>query len=159
MQFSQQFSNILTTIINILVIPLLPIFTNYLVTFIKKKTSEIEINVKNKELIKYIDIAERGVLMAVAAVNQTYVDSLKKQNGSLTEYEKKVAFVMAKEKTLTIIGETAVSALNLLYKDFGAWLESKIEYQVNRLKSPITLQTIAPPIIQDTFESAKVVRN
>jgi hypothetical protein len=135
--------NFLSTIINIIIIPLLPAVAAFLIALIRKKTQEIEAQTKNKELAKYINIAENAVITAVTSVSQTYVDSLKKSNGKLSVYEQKVAFEMAREKTIGIIGDAALEALTELYKDFDAWLDNQIEYSVSQLKThPANTRTI-----------------
>ncbi len=130
-----QCNEIITTVINALIIPLLPIISAYLVAFIRRKTAEIEAGLKNEEMKKYVTIAENAIVTAVTAVNQVYVDSLKKANGSLTPYEQKVAFEMAREKTLNILGESSINALKELFKDLDSWLEGRIEYYVNISKT------------------------
>jgi hypothetical protein len=104
-----QFPELINSIINIILIPILPLLTAYLVALIKRKTTEIESQMKNKELAKYLDIAENAVITAVTAVNQVYVDALKKSKGSLTFYEQRVAFEMAREKVQKILGDSTIN--------------------------------------------------
>jgi hypothetical protein len=132
---SETLNDILDSIVRIVVIPLLPVITAFIIAFIKKKTAELQKNLDNRDLDKYLSIAEDAVITAVTTVNQIYTDDLKKKNGSLSPYEQKVAFEMAREKTLKILGNAALNMLSLIYEDIDSWLENKIEYYVNALKS------------------------
>lgn len=124
------------TIINVLIIPLLPVFTSFLIALMRKKIAEIEKNIKNQELVNYIQLAENAAATAVMAVSQTYVDDLKKANGSLTIEQQKTALQMAKDKALLILGEAGANALQAMSKDLDAWLENKIECYVGMFKNP-----------------------
>ncbi|MCX7922717.1 MAG: hypothetical protein N3B21_12020 [Clostridia bacterium] len=127
-------NDITSIIINIVLIPLLPVVTAYVVALLKQKTGEIESEVKSKELATYISMAENAAITAVTAVNQIYVDSLKKTNGSLSEYERRVAFDMARNKVLNIIGDTAATALREAYNDLDEWIDNLIECHVSQCK-------------------------
>lgn len=129
------FSELLNTVIRVLVIPIIPVVAAYLIALIKKETARIEHQIENKELAKYENTADNAVITAVTAVNQTYVDNIKQKNGSLSSYEQKVAFEMAREKALRIIGELGGEVLKKLHSDFDAWLENQIEYYVNKSKN------------------------
>jgi len=143
MENQELLNNFLRTIIEIIIIPLLPAVAAFLIALIRKKTQEIETQIKNKELAKYMNIAENAVITAVTAVSQTYVDNLKKTNGKLSACEQKVAFEMAKQKAISIIGDAALEALRELYKDFDAWLGNQIEYAVSQLKAhPANTRTL-----------------
>ncbi|MCX8130414.1 MAG: hypothetical protein N3I35_09975 [Clostridia bacterium] len=135
MSDSSKLNELLVSIINIIIIPLLPVISAYLIALVKSKIAEIGERTNGKELSMYADIAENAVITAVTAVNQVYVDELKRKNGKLTAYEQKVAFEMAKEKVLNILGDTTLKVLGTLYKDFDAWLDSRIEYYVNQSKA------------------------
>lgn len=141
METCTQLQQLLNTILNVLVIPLLPIVTAFLIALIKRKTAELESNIHQAEISKYLNMAENAVITAVTAVNQVYVDTLKKKNGSLTADEQKAAFEMSREKVLKILGDSAVNALQSIYQDFNIWLESRIEYQVNRAKTVVQPQS------------------
>lgn len=142
-----QLNEILVTIINVLIIPLLPIITSFLIALLRRKISEIESQIKSQELVKYINLAENAAATAVMAVTQTYVDSLKKANGSLTIEQQKKALQMAKDKALVIIGDAGINALQVMSKDLDAWLENKIECYVGMFKN----QRVQPTIPKLTY--------
>ncbi len=134
MSDTSQLNSISSMVVNMLLIPLIPLLTAYLSSLIKKKVLEMEGRVKNEEFLKYINMAEDAVLTSVAAINQVYVDSIMKTNGTLSDQEQKTAFNMAKEKTFKIMGNPALKGLESVYSDVGAWLESRIEYYVKHMK-------------------------
>lgn len=134
MNITEQLNNLLSTVINIMIIPILPVLTAFIIAYIKRKTSELEAGMKSAELTRYTRLAEDAVVTAVTAVNQVFVDSIKQRNSTLTPYEQKAAFGMAKERSLKIIGDNGVKILKSLYKDFDTWLENRIEYYVNICK-------------------------
>lgn len=135
MDISSELSNLLNAIIRVMIIPILPALTTFIILLIKKRTVEIENQLRNNELAKYLKMAENAVITAVTAVNQIYVSNLKKENGKLSSHEQKAAFEMARERTLKILGDPALKILREFYKDFDIWLENQIEFYVNQLKT------------------------
>lgn len=131
---SNQWTQLSTPLIQMVVIPLLPVITGFIIAWLKKKTAEFQHTIQSKELSKYLSMAENAVITAVTAVNQVYVDALKKENGILSPEEQKTAFAMARNKVLTILGETGIEAAKTAIADFDAWLESKIEFYVTYAK-------------------------
>ena len=98
----------------------------YLVTLLRKKTSQLQQQLDNETASKYMGMACDAVSQSVAYISQTYVDTLKSE-GAFTKEKQKVAFESAKSMTLKILGDTAVEALKEIYNDFDAWLDTKIE--------------------------------
>lgn len=70
---------------------------------------------------------------------QTFVDSLKAE-GKFTKEKQLEAFQKAKDKALEILGDTVVKALNEVYGDFDAWIETKIEQACRADKAPTAKQ-------------------
>lgn len=138
MGITEQLNKLLPIIINIMIIPILPVVTAFIIAYIKKKTQELETGMKNTEMNRYIHLAEDAVATAVTSVNQIFVDGIKQRNSSMTPYEQKAAFGMAKEKALRIIGDKGIGVLKNLYRDFDAWLENRIEYYVSLSKKNST---------------------
>lgn len=132
-------NEVLNTVIRILIIPLVPVVSAYLIALIKRKTEQLNQQVLNKDLSRYSDIAENAVITAVAAVKQTYVDALKAENGSLALNERQIAFEMAKEKIYKILGNTGIEALKKVYGNIDIWMENRIEYYVNQMKNQTTI--------------------
>lgn len=98
----------------------------YLVAYMKKKTAELGATIENDTAAKYITMASDAVAQAVMYTAQTFVEALK-AGGGFTKEKQLEAFNKAKAKTLEILGEAAVDALNSIYGDFDTWIETKIE--------------------------------
>lgn len=101
----------------------------YLVALLKRETMKIEKQLDNEMISKYIEMANDAVTQATLYTTQVYVETLKKQGG-FTKEKQIEAFNMSKQKALEILGDTAIKALNEIYGDLDAWLNTKIEQVV-----------------------------
>lgn len=110
---------ILSTIITLVLIPLLIVGTNAIVDFLKTKT-------KNEKLDKYLDKANDAIITAVQDIMQTFVTTIK-NNGEWTEESGQEALTMAKLKAIELMGAAAYTALPELVGDVEVWLIAKIE--------------------------------
>ncbi|MFZ5988764.1 MAG: hypothetical protein ACOYWZ_16795 [Bacillota bacterium] len=119
--------------VTLVIIPMLAVVTKFTVVFIKSKISELEQRISNETLTKYIRIAEDAIETAVISVNQTFVDTMKKQ-GTFDQAAMEKSFDMAKNKALAIMGVSAKKALMNAYNDMDVWLDGKLEYYVNQNK-------------------------
>ena len=108
----------------------------YLVALLKKETINIEEQLKNDTVAKYINMANDAVQSAVIYTTQTFVETLKK-NGGFTKERQIEAFNKSKEKALEILGKTAIDALNEIYGDLDVWLTAKIEQVCWETKKPV----------------------
>lgn len=107
----------------------------YLVALIKKRTAQIQQQLDNETLSKYIDMANNAVQQAVTFTAQTFVDALKAK-GEFSKEKQLEAFELSKEKVLEILGNTIVEVLSEFYGDFNVWLTTKIEETCREIKSP-----------------------
>lgn len=107
----------------------------YIVALIRKKTAQLQQEADNKKAEKYMNMACEAVAQAVTYTAQTFVDTLKK-DGAFTAEKQLEAFEKAKNKTLQILGDTAVAALGEIYGDFDTWIETKIEQVCREIKTP-----------------------
>jgi hypothetical protein len=107
----------------------------YVVALLRRETAKIEKQLDNETAAKYTQMATDAVTQAVTYTAQTYVDALKQQ-GAFTKEAQLAAFKQAKDKTLEILSDTAVSALAQIYGDFDAWLNTKIEQVCRETKIP-----------------------
>ena len=126
----KEYLNIVFTVV---IMPLLPILTTYIVAFIKAKTKDLQNKNNNEIANKYIEIANDAICTAVSSTTQTYVDSLKKQNSFDLDAQKK-AFIETKNKALSIMGVTAQNVLKETYDDIDAWIDNKIEFYIKNSK-------------------------
>ena len=106
----------------------------YLCVLLKKRTAQIQQELDNEKANKYIGMAYDAVEQAVTYTAQTFVDTLKAE-GAFTKEKQLEAFEIATNKTLEILGSTAVNALGEIYGDFDTWLNTKIEQSCRELKT------------------------
>ncbi|MGG6313986.1 hypothetical protein [Paenibacillus macerans] len=114
-------------------IPVLGLLSRSFITYIKRKIADVEQRIGNDAVNQLLALAENAIESAVTAVNQTFVENMKKQ-GTFDSSAMAESFRMAKDKALAIIGEQAKDGLKLALGDIEAWLEARIEYYVNRGK-------------------------
>lgn len=120
-------------ILYLIITGILPLLIVYATTFLKVKIKEYEEQLNNDQLNKYIDAATDAISKAVISVNQTYVDTLKKQGKFDAESQAK-AKQMAIDKAKELITEDSKEAINTLYNDFEAYLNDAIEALVRENK-------------------------
>lgn len=125
--------NLLYQILEVCIIPLLGILTAYFVKFINIKSSEIQNKVKNDNADKYIAMVADTVSACVIATNQTYVETLKKQNAFTAEAQKE-AFKLTYDAVMAILTDEAKTYLTEIYGDMSAYITTKIEAEVNMSK-------------------------
>lgn len=120
-------------ILYLIITGILPLLIVYATTFLKVKIKEYEEQLNNEKLNKYIDAATDAISKAVISVNQTYVDTLKKQGKFDAESQAK-AKQMAIDKAKELITEDSKEAIDTLYNDFEAYLNDAIEALVRENK-------------------------
>lgn len=124
----------LALIFEICIIPLLGVLTTFLVALIRNKIAEINNKTNNETAEKYLTMLSETVISCVIATNQTYVESLKKQNKFDLEAQKK-AFELTKNAVLEILSHEAVDYLNAIIGDLNTYIDKLIEATVNYKKS------------------------
>lgn len=124
----------LALISDVCIIPLLGILTAYLVALIRNKIAEINNKTDNETAEKYLTMLSETVISCVIATNQTYVESLKKQNKFDLEAQKK-AFELTKNAVLEILSHEAMDYLNAIIGDLNTYIDKLIEATVNYKKS------------------------
>ncbi len=107
----------------------------YAVALLRRETARLQKEIDNETANKYMDMAVDAVEQAVASTAQTFVDALK-SSGGFTKEKQLEAFQKSRDKVLEILGDTAVAALNEIYGDFDAWIDTKIEQVCRDLKRP-----------------------
>ena len=100
-----------------------------IVELIRRGNNEVKKKTESENAHKYMDMAADAVTQAVAFTAQTFVDNMKAA-GTFNKEAQALAFKKAKGEALRILGSSAVEALEEIYGDFDAWLESKIEAEV-----------------------------
>ena len=121
---------LLYEILQVCVIPLLGVLTAFVVKYINMKSVEIQANVDNDMADKYIAMVADTVSACVIATNQTYVETLKKENAFTAEAQKE-AFNLTYNAVMAILTEEAKEYLAEIYGDVAAYITNKIEAEVN----------------------------
>ena len=112
---------------------IIPVLGTFIVAFIRKKTEEVNNNLKNTDLRKYIELADSVIISAVTMIQQTYVDALKAEE-RFGENEQKIAFVMAKDKILKMLSAKSLEAINMISADASTYIQAKIESAIHYVK-------------------------
>lgn len=121
---------LLYQILEVCIIPLLGILTAYIVKFINAKSAEIQNKVDNDTADKYIGMLADTISACVIATNQTYVETLKKQNAFTAEAQKE-AFNLTYNAVMAVLTDEAKEYLTAIYGDLTAYITNKIEAEVN----------------------------
>lgn len=127
-------NEILTTLIQVVIIPAIPVLVTFLVKYFKTKTNEEIATIDNDTLQQALYEAADAVYTAVTYTAQTYVDSLKKA-GTFDAEAQKTAFNTAKEMAVKLLSQKTKELLESLYGDLDTWLTAKIEQAVKEQKS------------------------
>ena len=97
---------LLTQIMEVIILPLLSILTAYAVKWVSVKTDEIANKYNDEMASKYLNMLNETITSCVIATNQTYVETLKKQ-GSFDFDAQKIAFEQTYNSVINILSEDA----------------------------------------------------
>lgn len=106
---------LLQTIVNGVLIVVVPIVTTAAVSFVREK-------VKGSKIEEAIDI----VLDAVDETNQTFADQLR-EDGKFDEEKQKEALERSLKKSLSVMNDRLLKLLEKEFNSAEAWIVSKIE--------------------------------
>lgn len=126
-------SELIANIFQVCIIPLLGLLTTYFIKWVNTKSAEIQTNIDNEILQKYVNMLADTITECVIATNQTYVDSLKEQ-GKFDAEAQKIAFDQTLNAVLNILSEEAKEYLTAAFGDLNEYLITKIEAEVNKNK-------------------------
>lgn len=126
-------TTIFRDVMYIIITVFLPVVVKYLATYINQKQKNLVSQIENEKTKQYIENAITAITSAVVSVNQTYVETLKK-NGEFTPESQKAAYTIAKKKALKMITDDAKQAIAKVYGDVDSFLDSFIEAAVNNNK-------------------------
>ena len=124
------YTELITTIFQICIIPLLGVLTTFLVKWLQIKSSELQIKMDNDVADKYMVMLTNTITECVLATNQTYVEALKQQNKFDLEAQK-IAFDKTSEAVMAILTEDAKKYLESAVGDLELFIRQKIEAEVN----------------------------
>ena len=126
-------TELISSIFQVCLIPLLGILTKYLITFISMKAEEMKQKTDNETAQKYISMASETIMACVLATNQTYVESLKAQ-GKFDKAAQEVAFNKTLEAVLLLMNDEVKEYITEVFGDLNAYLTTQIEAAVNGTK-------------------------
>lgn len=118
----------------ICIIPILGVLTVFIVKYLQIKSDEILDQVNNATAKKYISLITETITNCVIATNQTYVDTLKKENRFDKEAQQK-AFEKTLNAVLNILSEDAKMYIKETTGDLNTYLSQMIEAEVNKNKN------------------------
>ena len=124
------YAELITTIFQVCVIPLLGVLTTFLVKWLSIKSSELQIKMDNDVANKYMDMLTNTITECVLSTNQTYVEVLKRQNKFDLEAQR-IAFDKTSEAVMAILTEDAKKYLESAVGDLELFIRQKIEAEVN----------------------------
>lgn len=124
------YTELIATIFQVCIIPLLGVLTTFLVKWLQIKSSELQIKMDNDVADKYMTMLTNTITECVLATNQTYVETLKQQNKFDLEAQK-IAFDKTSEAVMAILTEDAKKYLESAVGDLELFIRQKIEAEVN----------------------------
>lgn len=127
-------NEILTTLMQLVILPAIPIVVAAAVKFFKAKTDAAISEVNSETLRQALSEAVDAVSTAVTYTSQVYVDALKAQGTFDTEAQK-TALQTALNKATELLAEDTKELLQSLYGDLTEWLTVKIEQAVRDQKT------------------------
>lgn len=124
---------IIGDIFEVCIVPLLAVLTGYLVKYINAKSKQITDASENALVDKYVAMLADTITACVIATNQTYVEAMKKQNLFDADAQK-AAFQMTYDSVMSVLTDEAKNYLTSVYGDLNAYIQQKIEAEVNAHK-------------------------
>lgn len=127
-------TEILTQVFELCIIPLLGALCTFLIAFIRKKSKTLQDKTNNETLDRLIAQTEEIIVACIKATNQTYVDSLKGQNAFDGEAQK-AAFKKTYETVLGLLSDQAKQMITENYGDINEYITTLIESKIKQSKA------------------------
>lgn len=127
---------LISQIMEIVVIPLLGILTTYIVKLVNVKINEISSTKHNKLEQKYLNMLNETITKCVIATTQTYVETLKKE-GKFDKTAQETAFNKTYTAVLAILSDEAKKYLTEAVGDLNLYITQQIEAEVKLTKSNV----------------------
>lgn len=125
-----EYTILISNIFQVCIIPLLGVLTTFFMKWVNAKSAEIQANINDATLKKYMEMLTSTITDCVIATNQTYVESLKAQ-GKFDAAAQARAFELTSEAVMEILSEEAKIYLASAVGDLNAYITKKIEAEVN----------------------------
>lgn len=124
---------LLMTLIEVVIIPAIPVTVAAIVKFCKAKTDEALSEVESEKLRQALSEATDAVYTAVTYTSQVYVDTLKK-SGTFDADAQEKALQTALLEAKAMLADETKTLLESLYGNLDDWLTLKIEQTVRDAK-------------------------
>lgn len=124
------------SILQAVLIAVIPIIAGFLVNFLKKKANEAAVRSGNETASFFIKEIADAISTVVTYVSQTYVDTLKK-SGTFTRENQNEALQRAIEKAMEILSQEAKDFIRSMYGNLTNYLTAKIEAEVRQQKNEL----------------------
>lgn len=105
----------------------------YLIVYINKKKQALLETSKSETEKKYIEKISKTITDCVIATNQTFVETLKKEN-AFTKEAQEEAFQKTITNVMSILNEDCIEYLESITSDITVYLRNQIEAEVNKNK-------------------------
>ena len=105
----------------------------YLIVYINKKKQALLETSKSEIEKKYIEKISKTITDCVIATNQTFVETLKKEN-AFTKEAQEEAFQKTITNVMSILSEDCIEYLESITSDITVYLRNQIEAEVNKNK-------------------------
>ena len=105
----------------------------YLIVYINKKKQALLETSKSEIEKKYIEKISKTITDCVIATNQTFVETLKKEN-AFTKEAQEEAFQKTITNIMSILNEDCIEYLESITSDITVYLRNQIEAEVNKNK-------------------------
>ena len=125
-----EYTILISNIFQVCIIPLLGVLTTFFMKWVNAKSAEIQANINDATLKKYMEMLTSTITDCVIATNQTYVESLKAQ-GKFDAAAQQRAFELTSEAVMEILSEEAKIYLASAVGDLNAYITKKLEAEVN----------------------------
>ena len=120
------YQQVLDLTVKFILVPIIPLLGVYLTLYIQRQIDKIKLQTEIAQVDNYLDKAEKLIIASVAAIQQTYVDELKKDNAFTKEHQKQ-AFQLAKQRILMLLKDEGIKAIEEVYGDYLNYIETRIE--------------------------------
>ena len=127
------FINYMVPVVGTALGTLLSALLAYLIVYINKKKQALLENSKSEIEKKYIEKISKTITDCVIATNQTFVETLKKEN-AFTKEAQEEAFQKTITNVMSILSEDCIEYLESITSDITVYLRNKIEAEVNKNK-------------------------
>ena len=127
------FINYMVPVVGTALGTLLSALLAYLIVYINKKKQALLENSKSEIEKKYIEKISKTITDCVIATNQTFVETLKKEN-AFTKEAQEEAFQKTITNVMSILKEDCIEYLESITSDITIYLRNQIEAEVNKNK-------------------------